>query len=285
MDNNPNTPKEAARLDDFNKIFDIASALGAPRGINDGTPFVVIPNNYKVQDLERYLPQPLRKRGRITTTDMASFIEYVNKHSQDDASTIYSSVDSEKFEVNLLAILDDNSKECGWWREHFCHYDPKNSVEFSRWTLKNGVKMSQVDFATWLEDNLGDIASVPTMPTGQEILTMALGFEANSDKKLRSKVSLQSGGFSFEFVDKENDATRSTMKVFERFTIGVPVFDNSPSAYPIEARMKYREKDGSILFWYELIRPDRAFKQAVNDELSIIGTSTSLTIISGKAGV
>ena len=141
---------------------------------------------------------------------------------------------------------------------------------------------SQIDFAAWLEENLSDIASVAGMPSGADILKMALGFEANSDKKLRSKVNLQDGGVQFEFVDDSTQETRTTMQAFERFTLGLPVFDGSTSAYPLEARLKYREKDGKLTFWYELIRPDRVFKTAVTDELGRIKEATGFPVVSGK---
>ena len=72
------------------------------------------------------------------------------------------------------------------------------------------------------------------------------------------------------------------MKVFERFTLGIPVFEGSTSAYPIEARLKYREASGKLNFWYELIRPDRVFKTAVMDELNKIKEATGFPIIFGK---
>jgi len=99
---------------------------------------------------------------------------------------------------------------------------------------------------------------------------------------VKSRINLQNGGVQFEFVEDENKDTRTTMKVFERFTIGVPVFDGSANAYPIEARLKYREKDGKVNFWFELIRPDRVFKTAVMEELAAIKTSTGFPVISGK---
>lgn len=111
---------------------------------------------------------------------------------------------------------------------------------------------------------------------------MALGFEANAEKRLRSKINLQNGGVQFEFVEDEDKDTRTSMKVFERFTLGLPVFDGSGSAYPLEARLKYRDKSGTLSFWYELIRPDRVFKTAVADELANIKAGTSLNIIAGS---
>ena len=251
----------------------------------NGKPYALVPTDYRVLDLEHVMPAPIRKRGAIVTSDSPSFIAYLLKHCDADGSVIYAEIDSEASKCNLLAVLNDHCNMAPQWRDHTCAFSPKQAVEWGRWLSKNKVKMSQSDFATWLEDNLPDIATVPTMPNGAEILAMALAFEANSDKRLRSKVNLQSGGFTFEFVDKENDATRSTMQVFERFTIGIPVFDGSTSAYPLEARLKYRENSGTVSFWYELIRPDRVFKTAVSDEVNSIIEKTGLLVVSGIPGL
>lgn len=154
-------------------------------------------------------------------------------------------------------------------------------MEWKRWVGRNKQNFSQTDFATWLEDNLSDIATVSGMPSGADILQMALAFEANAEKRLRSKINLQNGGVQFEFVEDEDKDTRTKMQVFQRFTLGLPVFDGSGSAYPLEARLKYREREGKVTFWYELIRPDRVFKSAVTDELTRIKEATGFPVISG----
>lgn len=251
------------------------------RTMGSGIPFVVVPEGYKTADLEDLLHAPVRKRGNVVTTDTASFSDYLNKHSTQFGSVIYAEIDSEKSVCKMVAVLDDNVDDAPQWKENICRFSPKLSVEWVRWMSKNKTVMNQGDFATWLEDNLPDIATVPGMPSGAEILAMALGFEANSDKRLHSKINLQSGGVQFNFVEDETKDTRTAMKVFERFTVGIPVFDGSTGGYPIEARLKYRQKDNTLNFWYELIRPDRVFKTAVAEELSIIKENTGLLVISG----
>jgi len=146
----------------------------------------------------------------------------------------------------------------------------------------NKSAMSQADFAAWIEDNLADIAATEGMPTGGDMLAMSLGFERTSEKRLKSKVNLQSGSFRLEYIDDEDKDTRTSMEVFSRFSIGIPVFENSTSAYQIDARLKYRESSGKVSFWFELIRPDKAFRQAVEDELGAIAGATGLSIINGK---
>lgn len=252
------------------------------RAIGDrGVPFAVVPDDYRSSDLECYLPNPVRKRGNVVTTDSTSFSDYLNKHSTQFGSVIYAEIDSEKSVCRMVAVLDDNSDDTPQWKENICRFTPKLSVEWTRWLSKNKQVMNQGDFATWLEDNLPDIATVPGMPTGTEILAMALGFEANSDKRLHSKINLQSGGVQFNFVEDETKDTRTAMKVFERFTVGIPVFDGSVGGFPIEARLKYRQKDNALNFWYELIRPDRVFKTAVTEELALIKANTGLLVIAG----
>lgn len=270
------------QTDNFQILLDTGAAQVEPKSFGTAQPFVTVPEGFIVRDLEDMLPAPVRKRGNVTTTDTDSFIFYTKKHGSLDDCTVYADIDTEASKCSLVAVINDHGADKAQWQDHRCHFSPRLAVEWDRWTGKNKVAMTQTDFATWLEDNLGDVVSVPGMPTGAEILTMALGFEANSDKRLRSKINLQNGSVQFEFVEDETKETRTSMKVFERFTLGLPVFDGSNSAYPLDARLKYREKSGSLTFWYELIRPDRAFKQAVDEELIKIKDATGFPIIKGR---
>lgn len=254
--------------------------------LEQGTPYVVLPKDHTLHDLEHLLPSPQRRRARVTTTATPSFIEYLNRHSLSQHTVIYADIDTEKNRFNLLAVLDDHTTaHQPDWREHTCAFSPRQAVEWHRWLGNNKANMTQAQFAAWLEDNLADIASLEGMPTGTQMLEMALAFEATADKRLKSRINLQHGGVRFEYVDDEDKDTRTSMQVFERFTLGLPVFEDSQAAYPLEARLKYREKDGKVNFWYELIRPDKIFKTAVLEELEAISTATELPIIHGTPGL
>ena len=272
-------------IDNVKILLDAGVASAAPNLlVPGGIPYVITPRDYTAVKLEEMLLAPVRKRGKVITTDTEGFIFYTCKHGQDGHTVIYADIDAEASKFNLVAVLDDHGTTASdtQWRDHRCQFEPTQAIEWKRWLAKDKQHFSQSDFATWLEDNLGDIATVPNMPTGTDILQMAIGFEANADKRLRSKINLQSGGVQFEFVDDEDKDTRTKMEVFQRFTLGLPVFDGSSSAYPLEARLKYREKEGRVTFWFELIRPDRVFKNAVKDELARIKNATGFPVIAGK---
>lgn len=244
-------------------------------------PYSVVPPGHTIESLERLLSIPTRKRACVTVSETDSFIKYILKHGSLDECVIYADIAAERSHCCLNAIINDHAADSANWRDHRCTFAPALSIEWSRWMGKNKATMNQADFAAWLEENLSDIASIEGMPTGAQMLTMALAFEATAEKKLKSRLNLQSGGVRFEYVEDEDKDTRTSMEVFQRFTLGLPVFEGSSNAYPVEARLKYRDNAGKVAFWYELIRPDRAFKTAVQAALDSIKDATGFMLIKG----
>lgn len=162
-------------IDNISTLLDTGAAQADIRMTSDeGIPFVVIPDDHQIANLEHLLEIPTRKRGNVVTTDTHSFIGYVQKHGIKDFTVIYADIDADASRFYLVAIIDDHGTDGPHWREHRCHFSPKQSLEWTRWLKNNRNPMSQSDFATWLEDNLPDIANVEGMPTGTEILQMAL---------------------------------------------------------------------------------------------------------------
>jgi uncharacterized protein YfdQ (DUF2303 family) len=268
----------------INAALNAGAASVQPVTSHGGIPFVVVPNNYGVRDIERLLPTPPRKRCEVTTADADSFIFYMKKHGSYDTAMIYADINNKDGPCFLTGVLNDHGSQAGdpGWRDHLCRFSPKESVEWKRWLGSDKKQFSQDEFAVFLEDNSTDIAIVEGMPTGSDILQMALGFEANSGKRFRSKINLQNGCTQFEFVEDEERDTRVKMQVFERFVLGLPVFDGSISAYSLGARLKYRESEGKVKFWYELIRPDKVFKAALADDLERIREQTGFSVIYGS---
>lgn len=292
--NQTNKPEAMNPRGDAEMLLRFGSAVGVPRSPTtsdleafiepeNGIPYLVAPDGYTVHSLEHLLPVPARKHATVSVTTTDSFINYGKKHGSLDECVIYADIDGEKSHCVLEAVINDNGADDAKWRDHRCTFEPALSVEWKRWIGKNTSNMNQADFATWLEDNLGDIANVPNMPTGAQMLTMALAFEANAEKRLKSRINLQSGGVRFEYVEDEDKDTRTSMEVFQRFTLGLPVFEGSSDAYPVEARLKYRDSGGKVSFWYELIRPDKAFKTAVKSALDEIKDATGFMILHGQA--
>lgn len=250
---------------------------------DESSPFSIVPDGYVVKDLEYTLLAPTRKRSTVTVSDYDGFCRYVTRHLTQE-TTIYADIEYEAGTLVLVAVLNYDGLNKAGWRDHTCTLTARQSVEWKRWTGENKIGMNQQDFAAWLEENLGDVLSADGMPTGGDMLQMAIGFDRTSEKRLKSKINLQSGCVRFEYVDDEDKDTRTSMEVFSRFAIAVPVFEGSTDAYRIDARLKYREISGKLSFWFELIRPDQTFRQAVQDVVATISDAVGITPINGKPG-
>ena len=116
-------------------------------------PFVVLPAGCEVEDIEKLLPSPTRKRADVSVTTTDSFIAYSKKHGSLDECVIYAEVDAEKSKCILRALMNDNGADHPKWRDHRCTFAPALAIEWSRWIGSNKKQMNQADFATWLEDN------------------------------------------------------------------------------------------------------------------------------------
>jgi uncharacterized protein YfdQ (DUF2303 family) len=227
-------------------------------------------------DDARLLEVPRRKIAKVRLHDADSFIDYIKRHGSLTDSTLWCEANYKAGQVKFLGILNDHGEEQNAqdWRDHRAHFTPEFSEEWARWTGKHKQAFNQADFAAFIEENLKDIASVDGSPSGAQMLEMALTFEANQDMRFKSAMRLQSGGVSMSFVQDDDAQTIQKMQVFDRFTLGFPVFWNG-DAYRLDARLRYRVRDGKLTFWFELIRPDLVLQAA---------TETLITLIREKTG-
>ncbi len=272
------------QLNNVQALLDAGAAVAQPIAVQGGFPYVTIPNGYSIHYLEHLLPAPIRKRADVTTLDADSFIFYAKKHGNPDGSTIYADLNIEGNHLHLVSVINDHgaTAEESQWRDHVCRFSPTQTMEWRNWLAKNRALFSLSEFAAWLEDNLPAVPGEREMPNEADIFQMIRGFSANSEKSLRNKTALQDGGVQFEFDADETGGAPLSVVMFERLALEFTLFDGSSNAYRAEVRLKCREREGKVMVWYELIRPDRIFKSAVADTLARIKQATGLPVIMGR---
>ncbi|KIP12914.1 hypothetical protein KY49_685 [Burkholderia sp. MSHR3999] len=229
------------------------------------------------KDESNKLPAPLRKLATVRVRDADSFIEYVKRHGSLTDSTVWCQADYTKGQVAFVSIINDHGEDPdkAAWRDHRAHFSPEFSEEWRRWIGKNKQSFTQAEFAAFIEENLKDVANPDGsgFPAGADMLAMALQFEATQDMRFKSAIRLQNGGVNMSFVQDDDDQTLQKMQMFERFAIGIPVFWNG-DAYQVDARLRYRVRDGKLTFHYELIRHDKVLEAASNTVIATIKEKT-----------
>lgn len=254
-----------------------------------------VPEGYSLETdaiLHKLQPAPARKQGTVILKTLDSFIQYVNQHKQPQ-SQLYAAVNAKNADTPLVitAVLNDHvhgdlATTPAGWCDFRAMLIPDSSPEWKTWISANGAKMTQLEFATFIEDNIHCFAGKDAeggagFPSGGEMLQMALQFEASSDKRIRSAVRLQSGGIQLEHVDTDDAATVSRMQAFDRFRLGLAPFWRGDS-YPLEAKLRYRQTSNGLVLWYDLVRPDRVVDHAVEEILAKSAAGIGITPIFGS---
>lgn len=266
---------------DSNIVESIAHHLRQPiRAAIDGRNFIILPDGMKVEDAQRFQAFPARASGTLNLHDAPSFIIAVNALKGTATTRIYCDADQTKATATFMAVFNDNAPGMPGWCDHRAVFATRPSVEWSRWKGKDRQPMTQAAFAEWLEENMRDVATIEGLPTGSAMLEMALTMEVTQDARFKSALRLQSGGVDLTYVSKDDDTTLQRMRVFDRFALGVAPFLNG-AHYQVMARLRYRVKEGAVNFWYELVRPDLVFADALKEIVAKVSAETGAQVLYG----
>lgn len=248
----------------------IVAAFQEPNssGSEPGLVHLALPKGWTTSQLdnEKMLPNPRRITAAAAMTDAASFIAYVLRN-RNPGSVVWCEFNPTSYALQFTAVFDEHHTKPGW-RSHKATFKPAQSAEWGTWIRSDKQSKSQVAFAEFLEQNEQDISALEGFPTSLDMMKMATEFEARQDQRLKSTVRLQSGGIRLEYVADADSGTTEAMKIFDKFVIGIPVFWTQPkageavAAYHVKARLRYRQAQGAVNFYYELIRPDLVHQRA-----------------------
>lgn len=268
----------------------LANELKQPISIAESERFpavrrVALPPGWSMREYndETLQAEPTRKKAQVSLLDETSFIDYLKRHGSLTNSSIWCHVDYGNSKIKFTGILNDHGEEENQpaWRDHLATFEPTFSEEWSRWTEGKEKAFSQTEFASFIEENMKDIASVEGSPSGGQMLEMALNFEANQDMRFKSAVRLQSGGINMSFIQTDDAQTIAQMQMFDRFTLGLPVF-RIGDAYQVNARLRYRQREGKLTFYYKLIRHDKVLEDATQTMIKKIRESTGRPFFLGN---
>ncbi|SRR6266702_2968734 len=277
-------------LHDFQGEQNVAAVLAAGTSLagaqkstlQDGKPFVIVPEGYKAQIVDEVFETPARASGVVKLRDANSFVNYFNRQKRAE-SLIYASLDPAK----ILGVIDDHlsyehalaGDDLGKganWRQFRVEFAVPASREWKVWTGSDRKALNQLQFAELIEDNLPDIVT----PDGSTMLSVALNFEASKEGNFVSAARLQDGSTNFVWKEDVN-ATGNKIAMPSQITLEIPVFENG-QPLPVDARIKYRVKDGNLTIWYELVRPHKVLEAAFRSIWSQIEEQTQTTILLGS---
>jgi len=116
--------------------------------IEGGEAVTALPDHFKLQDLEAFLPNRRRARGLMTTHALSDFAEYTKKHAEDGATVF---VDAD--EMSAIAVLNLGSFEKPGHTDNRAKVQLKATAAYSALkAVASGRGISQAVAAEFLED-------------------------------------------------------------------------------------------------------------------------------------
>jgi uncharacterized protein YfdQ (DUF2303 family) len=268
----------------------VDAALAAGRALaatpiaakDDPSNAVIVPVNYKVvaldEFIEKHLLAPRRLKANASLADSDSFVRYV-KDFQSQDTRIFANVPSANGAPSFLAILDYHSPEGASWCEHRATYNCSFTEEWRRWMGANRQKMSQADFATFLEENQKLILN----PKGAELLEMISTLEGHNNMGVAQALKLSNGKFRLnweEDVELKGKIGESSVELPLVIHTGIQMFEGG-IGYEFDNRLKYRVESRKITFWYEAVDVHLIIKDGVKDVVTAIKEKLSIEPLYG----
>jgi len=265
------------------------------------TPFAaVVPKGKELKSvkplLDEYLKAPERRRGSSSLRDLASFIAAVERFKGDESAVF---ADPNRSAPSVTAVFDYHPKggdaTKADWLGHRAVYAPQLSDEWKAWSAKNGQWMNQGEFAAFIEEHVTDLVVVnldePSIKTYAELVegswagpsdmvSLSRGLQVNVSAVVKNAQTLNSGEVSITYQETHRDGAGEPLKVKTLFMVCIPVF-YAGALYRIPVRLRYRVKDDSLLWLFQMVRPDRVFDDAFNGVVQQVRDETKVPTFLG----
>lgn len=218
--------------------------------------------------------RPERIKQSVSVLDAAAFVEYF---------TLFSDLESRVFayepNITVTGVLDYHQENGSpRWGSHVVTLTLQQSEQWETWNGSNNKQFTQQAFAEFLEQNAMDISR----PAPGAVMDVARDLEASTEGEFSAGVRMSDGSTKFKYSQTVKASIGgSEIKVPDSFLIGLPVFVGSDQ-FCMECLLRFRVKDGHLVIWYTLVRPEEAKRKAFLKQRNAIEDSLKVTVINGK---
>lgn len=286
-------------------VREMAEDYLKPREITVGRPgpkqarFVALGKDLELHRLDDELLRPSRRSGVATFTTLDSFTAHLERFKSEKTVVF---ADDDRNAPKLVSVIDyhGSGEAPAEFTDHRGVYSFPLSEEWKTWTKHNGEAMEMVEFARFLEDHIVDIdipeSEVPEsldefvvklggrdrIATPQQLVDIAANLSINENSTLKRAHNLSSGEAQIEFSDEHETAIGGkTIKMPSMFMLAIPVFRRG-DFYRILARLRYRKKGSLVVFYYEMVRPDKSLDHAIFEATETVKSAADVPVFFGS---
>jgi uncharacterized protein YfdQ (DUF2303 family) len=245
--------------------------------------------------IEPHLRHPVRRKGTAKLGDLASFTAHANRFKSE-----HSAIFADRSAPSLTSVLDYHEKTdkgAPAFGEHRGVYSFPVSDEWKAWSTANKSAMTQQGFAEFIENRLLDVADPAevvgegakafadklgcSFATSAKLLELSRGLSIKVGLAVKNTQNLGSGEAQISFIETHENEQGQPLRVPGAFVIAIPVF-KSGAIYQLPVRLRYRSKEGTISWFFELYRTDLTFDHAFKEACDTAAKDTGLPVFVGS---
>jgi uncharacterized protein YfdQ (DUF2303 family) len=263
---------------------------------------VMLPEGYhhhdtqnQIENFERVLPAPRRRRGVYKAASVESFLRWMNDNvhihapvfarGAENLATKWSSPDLALIGMgNYSTVLEPQ------WHDFYAEFSFPVTQNWRAWTASHKQWMSHADFAEFIEGHLYEFSSpLENEPLSEAVTRMiealggsgkvatpsamyalSEGVALTVSESVEVKASRSSGEMTLQFTEEHKGASGRPVTIPKFFYIRVPIFfGEKPSL--VGALLRYRNAGGGSVTWqYELFAPDLVVKEAFDKAVDVV---------------
>jgi uncharacterized protein YfdQ (DUF2303 family) len=248
-------------------VADLAVAGVEPKKLdpNDGVVSVIVPAGAKHElvDLEKHRFSPWRQRGTVKVQTTDDLVRYVKRHDDPTSTTIWLDGDAHK----VVAVLNDHRHvdEDGpggaEWGDHRAELVLRKTPEWLHWEGLDNKLVEQDIFSEHIERGLAEIRE----PDSATMLELSQSIQGSVGASFKSTRRLQDGTVELQYVEDPNvqAGPGGDIPIPAKLVLYIaPFVGESPVL--VEARFRYRVRQGKVWLGYSLDRPWEILREAID---------------------
>lgn len=215
----------------------------------------------KLIDLRAHSADPrTAKQASRSVRDTRSFLTYLDKHRSEEQTEVYADLEASR----IVAVIDahfGDEDEAGL-NQHILSLDLVHTPEWKTWAEFDGKKMSQADFAEFMEANHADIIG----EDGVTLLEVAQDLQGATAVEWQSGERLSNGEvkLSYKETTTARVGNREDVSIPAKFKIGIKPYLGS-ARYRIGVAFRFKVSGTNITMSYHLDRPHVTLESAFDD--------------------
>jgi uncharacterized protein YfdQ (DUF2303 family) len=253
-----------ANVDIVDLVRRDATRVPEPYELSAATSYVLVKvredERLEHRDLESALAAPRRARGNATVHDPSDFAELTNRLAQPDHTTVWANVQ----EGTITAVINDHGEpdefdETAGWRDHRVTLQLQDDEDWVRWHALDGKGVDQAAFADFIEN----VSHTILRPDAATMLEVATTMSASRSVEFKQGTRLQTGDVQLTCVENTSAqaGAHGNVEIPEKVIVRIAPW---LGVEPVEltARLRWRINQGRLAIGYQLLRSDRARRDA-----------------------